>query len=750
MAPEAVDTEPLSVCTVLARNRLAGARVLARSVRAHHPSARVTALLIDDPTESTTDTDEPFRILRPLNVLADSHEFHRMATMYTVTELATALKPSLLRYLLGHGATEVTYLDPDIWVLDSLSEAGRLARLHSIVLTPHITTELTPELEQHFLRSGLFNLGFLAVGQGASSFLDWWSGRLARHCLLAPEVGLFFDQSWVNLASTRFDHYLIRDACWNVAPWNVSSRRLEFKEDRYFIDGERLRFFHFSGFDPEQPYRLARWFNPILPVLISDNPALGQLCRQYADALFAAGYAQTAPAEYGYGFLSDGVALEPADRRLYREALLAAERSGSREPPIPFEDGPEAFTKWLQRQKGEPSRPRSSSDPGHSKPPFEWPKALHTGVNLVVGRPSDGPSAVIEAAVEAALGRIGIPHSSVVVERLANRVADPFDAGASNVVHHDTTIICLPPSDVPGFAFWTPQHFFADRYSIGFWSSLGADDTALTQSLALLDEIWLEQAAAAENVARRTELPIFVVPLPLELGQPKRVSRSELGLAEGRLFLSLVDVTVDLQLERALALIEAFTLAFAPGAAQRLVVWGFGKDHRTVEFERLRLATQRPEVQVVGLPLDPVARISLIDTSDFYVSAQGPGEPEAALAEAMALARPIVAFPQSGAPFLGDDSALVLPGPEDEAVADLPSALRALDHLPAESIRRARIARDRILEHRNPEVFTRFMSERLTAIAAARTERGKPATPSSRRAGLRSVARSRAIRRRQS
>ena len=109
------------ITTIIARNYLAHARVLARSFLAHHPDGRVVVLLID-PLGAANRTAEPFEVVTPTDLAIEPAEFRRMATMYDATELATAVKPWLLRHLLDvRGEEAVTYLDPDIVVLAPLA-----------------------------------------------------------------------------------------------------------------------------------------------------------------------------------------------------------------------------------------------------------------------------------------------------------------------------------------------------------------------------------------------------------------------------------------------------------------------------------------------------------------------------------------------------------------------------------------------------------------------------------------------------
>src|SRR5271163_4389707 len=102
----------MRICTIVARNYLAYARVLAESFLAQHPDGECVVLVIDDVTGEVDDALEQFTVLRPQQLSLD--RFEAMAAMYDVTELATAVKPWLLQHLLddGHG-TPVAYFDPD-------------------------------------------------------------------------------------------------------------------------------------------------------------------------------------------------------------------------------------------------------------------------------------------------------------------------------------------------------------------------------------------------------------------------------------------------------------------------------------------------------------------------------------------------------------------------------------------------------------------------------------------------------------
>ena len=133
----------MRVGTIVARNYLALARVLAQSLHRLDDRLELSVLVLDADYGDLDETQEPFEVLHPADLDIEPREFHRMAAIYDILELATALKPWLLQRLLE---TEdvVTYLDPDIEVFSSLAPIEELAARHSIVLTPHTTTPDAP------------------------------------------------------------------------------------------------------------------------------------------------------------------------------------------------------------------------------------------------------------------------------------------------------------------------------------------------------------------------------------------------------------------------------------------------------------------------------------------------------------------------------------------------------------------------------------------------------------------------------
>ncbi len=245
--------------TIVGRNYLAHARVLGRSLQGSNPELQFDVFILDD--DGSIDEDaEPFGLLRPLDVFEEL-EYDTLLSIYSVMELATAVKPRVLRYLLDHSDGPAAYLDPDLWFFGSLDHAGALATEHGIVLTPHAVSPMHRDgrrpAETEILKSGVYNLGFVVVGQSARPFLDWWWERLERDCIVAPGEGIFVDQKWVDFAPGLFDHHILKSSAYNAAYWNLGERELTWAGERYEVDGLPLVFAHFSGFDPIRPFVLS-------------------------------------------------------------------------------------------------------------------------------------------------------------------------------------------------------------------------------------------------------------------------------------------------------------------------------------------------------------------------------------------------------------------------------------------------------------------------------------------------------------
>src|SRR5262249_2673316 len=264
-----------------------------------------------------------FHCCRLSDIGLDRAEIGRLAAIYDVTELATAVKPPFLRHLLSAGASDVVYLDPDIKLYGSLEHVSDLARRHGIVLTPHMISS-TPEDGRrvddfYILAAGIYNLGFIAVGAGAKEVIDWWWQKTRRQARIDPTRMMFTDQRWMDFAPSFFDHFILKDPTYNVAYWNLHERELTWTGDGYLVNGKPLTFFHFSGFDRKKPYLLSKHQGDRPRILLSERPTVARICRDYLSNLEECGPLPGADVPYEWHTLPSGLEFNPRMRRLYAQ-----------------------------------------------------------------------------------------------------------------------------------------------------------------------------------------------------------------------------------------------------------------------------------------------------------------------------------------------------------------------------------------------------------------------------------------------
>ena len=282
---------------------------------------------------------------------------HHQALLYDVTELATALKPSLLLHLLLEHE-RVVYLDPDMQVLRPLAAIDAAFDGASIVLTPHFRKPPAngyagSPTEYTMLEVGTFNLGFVGVARGSESFLSWWRDRLAVDCVVCAREQLFVDQRWVNLAIGYWDVAVVRDLGINLAYWNIDEGEFEQRPEGLFCGDRPVTLFHFSGLPKPGDHRWTTHVPDAQKQPAGDIPAIRSLFDSYSEAVSknAARLDLGARSEVTYPFSrsATGDLLTMNERRFARATTKAG---GGGDIPDPFRlESAGAFRHWLRRQR---------------------------------------------------------------------------------------------------------------------------------------------------------------------------------------------------------------------------------------------------------------------------------------------------------------------------------------------------------------------------------------------------------------
>ncbi|MBV9734808.1 MAG: glycosyltransferase family 4 protein [Acidisphaera sp.] len=330
-----------AIFTIVSANYIGYAATLMQSVRAFHPDVARYIVLADAP-RAFPDVDLAAELIGCDDLGIPLIE--NMKLWYSVIEFNTAIKPYVFRHLFGpRDCTQVVYLDPDILLFAPLEEVFAALAENTLVLTPHMMQPLQDGREPSdltILRSGVYNLGFLALRRDADAerLVGWWSERCFAHCRVDVAANLFTDQRWMDLAPAFVPRsFILRHTGYNVAYWNIAHRRVAKQGEGWTVDGAPLVFFHFSGIEPGKPEVFSKHQNRFDATNLP--PAIAELCADYRELVAANRFAAYKPVPYGFANFGNGRPIEEFMRRW----ILRAVDDERLDPARPLGIGSEFF-----------------------------------------------------------------------------------------------------------------------------------------------------------------------------------------------------------------------------------------------------------------------------------------------------------------------------------------------------------------------------------------------------------------------
>lgn len=312
------------VFTICAKNYLAQALTLRESTLANNADLDFHIFLSDMPDKEHLPDGLTYLDDRWLKGWQD------MAYKYDVVEFSTAIKPYVIKKLFNDGYEKVSYIDPDIYVTNSLTEIFNSLNRYSAILTPHRCTMMKEgELidEHSIILNGIFNLGFFAVKNDniGNSIIEWWCEKLRNHCYLDLWDGLAVDQKWMEFIpayypqETLISHHL----GMNAAIWNIHERQLIIDDNNKYViinrmnseDKYELLFWHFSGYSPLKK----TWLYKGNSMTSFDRfPGIEKLGLEYYNSLMRNGFEIYSKMKYSFNTYDNGKAITPIHRRLFR------------------------------------------------------------------------------------------------------------------------------------------------------------------------------------------------------------------------------------------------------------------------------------------------------------------------------------------------------------------------------------------------------------------------------------------------
>jgi glycosyltransferase involved in cell wall biosynthesis len=650
----------LAFCTILPKNRLAQARVLAESIRQHHPGAPLFALLLDPPENYFRPQAEPFTPVALEDLaLADLPRTRLLCTPY---QLTCAAKPYLLAHLLArYDVGKLVYFDPAVMLRRRLDHLSRLLERHGIALPLALTTLYAEErspLEPPPVHGPGSTLGFLALarGESAAALLSWWGRRVARDCATAVDH-LTAANAWVDVVPRLFDGAVtLCEPEYNAVPEGPSPYFSHFGaggEPRPLLEEYKGRLFtHGHASSRQWPYTWSRFDNgvPITNLIRRCYFRLAGSAAAFGDPFVTAGEDSFFRRLTSF----DGNPLPPLLQEIYDSRL---------DLRIHFQEtagnSTYVFLDWALTQ-GTKEHQLDPALLGPVRAAFAKPAELrprirgHTiapsrefGLNVLGFLQSEkGVGEACRSTVRS-LRAAGVPHAlnNWVDQGSANR--DRSLAGITADNPYPVNLIHANADATP-FLIREMPWYFEGRYNIGYWNwELEWFPEVWHPSFARYDEIWAPSAFTHQAIAAVAPVPVYLVPFSIKVPPPapRGRDRKRFGLPAGAfVFLFAFDFQSFFARKNPLAAVEAFRRAF-PG--RRDVVLALKVNHAQaapLEFAEVVAACRgQPNIRIIREILPREEMLGLLHACDAYVAlhrSEGYGLP---IAEAMAMGKPVVA-----------------------------------------------------------------------------------------------------------
>lgn len=302
--------------TSICSNYLPKAMALAESVKRHCKNAHFVLCLVE---REVPEVARAFPHFDEIVLAKDAgwDNFDSFMFRHSIVEASTAVKPRFMIHLLERYPqnNKFVYLDPDVLVYSDFEELESLLDSHSIVLAPHLLRPGNIDMEISSLAHGTYNLGFLAVGRdfNSNAFLQWWADRLFLFCYDDKSRGIFTDQKWIDLVPSFFEAHILKHHGYDFATWSLLGSDLREAEGQYVVNGDALRFIHFSGLDSKTIDKAIEWW------LTPDNrDTFVKLYSGYKAALSRHGQEQLGRTPWSYGAYADSTPIAKETRIAYR------------------------------------------------------------------------------------------------------------------------------------------------------------------------------------------------------------------------------------------------------------------------------------------------------------------------------------------------------------------------------------------------------------------------------------------------
>jgi glycosyltransferase involved in cell wall biosynthesis len=187
-------------------------------------------------------------------------------------------------------------------------------------------------------------------------------------------------------------------------------------------------------------------------------------------------------------------------------------------------------------------------------------------------------------------------------------------------------------------------------YRIAYWAwELETVPDEWVEAAELVDEIWSPTRFVAEAMRARMPCPVHHMLPGVEVGPAEKVSRSSLNIPENHfVFLFMFDLHSQIHRKNPDAVFRAFQRAFREDDEATLLIKSTGGDIHSADLALVRKTIRGPNVILLDKLMPRSQAYGLIAMADCFVSLHRSEGFGLGLAEAMLMAKPVIATGYSG------------------------------------------------------------------------------------------------------
>ena len=695
-----MNTDEIVICTIFSKNYLSYVRTLADSFYKANPKGKMFALLVDTLDGSFNPKEEKFDLVSLEDISIENLE--SFCFKYSIVELNTAVKAHFLSYLFSkHNFKKIIYLDPDIFIVNSLENIWNLLDKKSILLTPHMLKHISDDKrpsESDLKKAGIFNLGFIALAnnQDTEDFLEWWKEKLYNFCWMNPEEGFHVDQKWVENVPNLFKNvYVIKHPGYNVAYWNLMERDVRIDNGKLSVNEKPLYFFHFSGFVAENIEIVSKHQNRFK---LNQLENLRPLFELYRDMIIENNYLQSKNFNCKFSYFENGIKIPDEARKIFNKTIknsknfsnpfsiksknsffqflneviddkkpvitrlwyeIYKERKDLHEVfPYPLERDRDDFFNWLKNSLKKEFNLDDKFLPDFVVKEYDNFKKLNAKTKFDFSRDSQNLDALLGINVAGYFhGQFGVAESARLIVKslkaaniphVLNNIESEFhsnedstfdDFSSKNPYPINLIVVNADQSDV-FFREFGPD-YFKGRYNIALWAwELSKFPDKWLENLQYFNEIWTHSSFVS-NSMKDFSIPVENVSCPISIND-ELPNRKKFGIKDSDfVFLFIFDFASIFERKNPLGLIKAFKSAFGDKGGIKLVIKSINGKKFPTEFKQLEQECKNNVIHF-SEHFEKKDVDVLIASCNCYVSlhrAEGLG---ITIAEAMSAGKPVI------------------------------------------------------------------------------------------------------------